>query len=117
MENTEKRLFDMGQRISGLIKTQGISQKDVAEAMDISQASVSQLCRGQMSPTLRWIFEIADLLDTTPAYLIDGVVDDGKRTIPKKEDIAAMHGMYKRKIIDSDLYIQFLEKKLQEVAE
>lgn len=117
MENTEKKLHEMGERMMALIKKQGLSQKDIAEAMEISQGSVSQMCRGQISPTLRWIFEVADLLDTTPAYLIDGVVDDGLRTIPKKGDINAMHDMYKRKIIDSDLYIQFLEKKLQEVAE
>lgn len=117
MENTERKLHEMGERISELIKKQGLSQRDVAEAMEISQGSVSQMCRGQISPTLRWVFEIADLLGTTTAYLVDGVVDDGLRTLPKKKDIEAMHDMYKRKIIDSELYIEFLEKKLKEVAE
>lgn len=116
MDNNEIRLSQMGHRLAELTKQAGLTQKDVAEALDASAGYVSQIFRGQVSPTLRWIFDLADLLDTTSAYIIGGVVNDGTRTLPKKEDIDAMHGMYKRGIMDSDLYIQFLEKKLKEVA-
>lgn len=113
---TEVRLSQMGSRISGLLKNADLAQKDLAEYMEVNQSHISQLTRGQLAPSVRWIYELADFFDTTPAYIIDGVVDDGMRTLPKKDDIEAMHSMYKRNIMDADLYIQFLEKKLREVA-
>ncbi|MBI5714644.1 MAG: helix-turn-helix transcriptional regulator [Chloroflexi bacterium] len=49
----------------------GISQEDLALECDLHRTYISQLERGQKSPTLRVIFVIAKALKMTPARLVE----------------------------------------------
>lgn len=114
--NTEIKVRQLGIRIAERLKDKRLTQKELAEMLGASPSTISQICTGKTAITISWLYEIAELLDTTTAYLTDGVVGPGV-VRPKKQDIESMHGLYKRKVIDSELYIQFLEKKLDELAE
>lgn len=62
-------------------KERNISQKELAELIDVNQTFVSQLERGIRVPTVALLEQIADVLDCS----VDGLLDREK-FINRKED-------------------------------
>lgn len=61
----------LGNAIRSRREEMGISQEDLALECDLHRTYISQLERGQKSPTLRVIFVIAKALKMTPARLVE----------------------------------------------
>ena len=68
MEYNQKKI---GNRIKKRRKELGISQKELAKKTNISPAIMSQHENGDVAISLSKLIEIANVLDTTPNYLLD----------------------------------------------
>jgi transcriptional regulator with XRE-family HTH domain len=51
------------------------SQEGLADACGLHRTYISQLERGQKSPTLRVVFQLASALETNPALLIQQTLE------------------------------------------
>ena len=54
-----------GERIKELMKEQGITNKELAEAVGVTEAMISYIIRGQRDTTVRVISQIAGRLGVT----------------------------------------------------
>lgn len=63
---------NIGQRISQLRKSRGITQEKLAEELDVTIKHVSAVERGVSSLSLEKMIEISKILDCTLDYLILG---------------------------------------------
>ncbi len=52
-------------------REKGLSQQAVADALDVRQATVSHLERGQSSPTAALLLSLCLFFDVTPTWLLD----------------------------------------------
>lgn len=59
----------LGQRIKKLRKAKGLSQEDLAESIDKSVDTISNIERGKFSPRLDTSLELANALDVEPFEL------------------------------------------------
>lgn len=57
-------------RLSERLKQQNMSQKAFAEALGVSEATVSRYLRGDREPSINVVGKIAKILQTTPDYLL-----------------------------------------------
>jgi transcriptional regulator with XRE-family HTH domain len=69
----------LGATITHLRIKKGISQAALADELGYSTSYISKLERGQMNPTLRTLFDLADSLQTEP----DALVKTMKRSLNK----------------------------------
>jgi len=68
-----------GERIREARKAKGLTQKQLAEKMQISYVNISQLERGDRSPSIDTLNRIAAALEITTAHLIGYAVEDTQR--------------------------------------
>ncbi len=66
---------ELGERISALIKNQGIQQKDLAEQIGITETAMSRYIAGTRDPKPDTIANMATALHTTSDYLL-GIDND-----------------------------------------
>ncbi|PSW18922.1 transcriptional regulator [Photobacterium sanctipauli] len=64
-------------RIKRLAKIQGISQKQLGEALDLQQGTMSRKLSGKYGIEVRELEKIAEALSTSISYLLTGQVDTG----------------------------------------
>lgn len=57
-------------RIEERLRAMKMSQRDLAEKLDVSEVTVSRWLSGDRNPSLETIGNIASALDTTTAYLL-----------------------------------------------
>lgn len=62
----------IGVRLFKLLKAEGITQKELAEAVGMTEATISRYIRGSRMPNGRNITKIASVLHTTTDYLLYG---------------------------------------------
>ena len=62
----------VGVRIFELLKNNGMKQKELAECVGMTEASISRYIRGNRTPNGRNIVKIASVLHTTTDYLLYG---------------------------------------------
>ncbi len=62
----------ISERIFGILKDKGISQKDFAEATGIAQSTISDWKRKKTNPAADKIMIICDVLDINPIELLSG---------------------------------------------
>lgn len=65
------------ERIKRLAKVQGISQKQLGEALDLQQGTMSRKLSGKYGIEVRELEKIAEALSTSISYLLTGQVDTG----------------------------------------
>ncbi|GAL06082.1 helix-turn-helix domain-containing protein [Photobacterium aphoticum] len=65
------------ERIKRLAKIQGISQKQLGEALDLQQGTMSRKLSGKYGIEVRELEKIAEALNTSISYLLTGQVDTG----------------------------------------
>ncbi|KLV04474.1 XRE family transcriptional regulator [Photobacterium aquae] len=65
------------ERIKRLAKVQGISQKQLGEALDLQQGTMSRKLSGKYGIEVRELEKIAEALNTSISYLLTGQVDTG----------------------------------------
>lgn len=72
MDYKTRRLI--GTRINGELGKKGISQKELADALNIPSTTVSSFCSGKRTPNTQQIIEISNFLDISADYLL-GISD------------------------------------------
>ncbi len=71
--------MSLGERISELRKLAGLSQMDLAKAVEVSRQAVSKWETDQSSPDASNLILLADILDTDIEYLTTGRRTYGRR--------------------------------------
>lgn len=66
---------EIGNRISNALNKKGISQKQLAERINLSEAVVSRYISGEREPRANVLANIATALNTTSDYLL-GIEED-----------------------------------------
>ena len=61
--------MDIGQQLKVYMKRLGLTQKDIAERLGVSQPFISAICRGEKYPSTENILSICELLGITPNEL------------------------------------------------
>lgn len=95
---------NIGARIYNALNKKGISQKELAERINVSEAVVSRYINGQREPKANIIANIATALNTTSDYLL-GIESDEfnqarvKRMIARNAD--NMTKEEKKELIDA----------------
>lgn len=64
--------MSIGERITALRKEQGLSQGQLADALDVSRQAVSKWENDQASPDTLKLIKLAEVLDTEVEYLATG---------------------------------------------
>lgn len=104
----------LGGRIRALRLERGLSLRTVAAAAQVSPSLLSQIERGEASPSLVSLVAIADALVVRPGVLLgdDAAAEDTKSPVVRREE---------RRVIDDELcrreYLMHLDDPLLEVAE
>ncbi|MBQ8374866.1 MAG: helix-turn-helix transcriptional regulator [Clostridia bacterium] len=62
----------IGERIAVLLKNEGLSQKELAQLVGITESALSRYIKGERQPKLEVIANLATALNTTSDYLISG---------------------------------------------
>lgn len=71
--------FTTGERIAKARKAAGLSQKDLADALEISQAQVSNFERNTPEAHQKWCRRIASICSVPVSMLLDTTDDAGSR--------------------------------------
>lgn len=61
---------DFGENLRRIRQEKGLTQKELADAITVCHQSVSKWESGQISPQVRWIYELADALKVNPKELV-----------------------------------------------
>ena len=75
---------DLGERIAGLLKQLGITQRELAERIGITEVSMSRYIRGDRTPKGPVVANMATALNTTTDYLL-GI---GESNEEKREELS-----------------------------
>lgn len=68
-----KEYLQLGLRISGLRKSRGWTQSELAQNAGLSASYLAEVERGGRNPSLETILNLAAALDVNAGYLVDGV--------------------------------------------
>lgn len=66
----------LGARISDLLDQQGLSQRELADKVGVTEVSMSRYIKGERTPKAPIIANIAKVLHTTSDYLLGHEVED-----------------------------------------
>ena len=64
--------LEVGSRIKKLIEDKELTQKEVAEKLDITEATLSRYINGQRKPTGDTLIQLSRILETTTDYILKG---------------------------------------------
>lgn len=73
---TQKYLWELGRKICTLRKSKNLTQANLAELINYSIETISDVENGKVSPKITFIISLADCLDTDPNYFLPGKGDD-----------------------------------------
>ena len=65
--DAESVISDVGKRIRDLRKQNGLTQQELADRAELTKGFISQLERGQVTPSLPTLFDLIECLGTTPS--------------------------------------------------
>lgn len=80
-------MTDLGKRILELRKKKNLSQTDLAKAADVSYAQIGRYETKNTQPPAEVLKKIADALDTTIDYLINGDTDEKAKSALKDSEL------------------------------
>lgn len=87
--------MSLGDRIVELRKSRGMSQGDLAEAMDVSRQAVSKWENELASPDTVKLIQLAEVLDTDVEYLATG-----RNTVLRRPPVVVKSVEYIEKIVE-----------------
>lgn len=73
---TQKYLWELGRKICTLRKSKNLTQANLAELINYSIETISDVENGKVSPKITFIISLADCFDTDPNYFLPGKGDD-----------------------------------------
>lgn len=102
--------MSLGERITELRKTSGLSQYDLANAMEVSRQAVSKWESGQSSPDANHLVHLAEILDTDIEYLTTG-----RKTFGRRPPVVITTTQTVEKIVEKPV-VQVVEKVVEKVV-
>ena len=98
-------MAEMGKRIRDILAKKGMTQRELADKADCTEAAISHYIRGDRVPRASVLTKIAIALDTTSDYLMEGIPADVKEEIGYARKLIArnvsqMTKEEKKKILD-----------------
>jgi len=103
--------MSLGERIIELRKAAGLSQYDLANAMEVSRQAVSKWETDQSSPDSIKMIHLAEVLDTDIEYLTTGRRNFGRRPPVVINTVETVE-----KVIEKPV-VQVVEKVLEKIVE
>lgn len=79
---------EFGERLQRLLKKRNITQKELSERIDSTEATISRYISGAREPKAEVLADIAKVLNTTSDYLL-GIENADDFNFPKVERILA----------------------------
>ena len=79
--------FNIGAKIKELRTSIGMSQKELADKVDLTPSFISQLESNQISPSLSSFMQICNALGVTPGEILEEKISDDVQWLIKKEKI------------------------------
>lgn len=70
---------DFSKRLCALMRRENITQKALADYLNLTPASVSLYCRGKGYPECKTLIKIADFFGVTADFLLTGISPENKR--------------------------------------
>ncbi|MGM9629043.1 MAG: helix-turn-helix domain-containing protein [Faecousia sp.] len=111
--------MSIGERISTLRKEHGISQSQLADALEVSRQAVSKWENDQASPDTIKLIKLAEVLDTEVEYLATGRKPVYEHPIilnmVKKED-KILEKVVEKPVIKRVVRVKYLRNPLEFVA-
>jgi transcriptional regulator with XRE-family HTH domain len=87
-----KRPDKLGDKIRRLRKKLGMTQKELAEQVNLTPSFISQLEKNLISPSLDSLFKLSEKLNTQPIYfLMDGQNELGQKMIIRPDERQDIH--------------------------
>lgn len=102
--------MSLGERIIELRKAAGLSQYDLAGAMQVSRQAVSKWESDQTSPDAKNLIRLAEVLDTDIEYLTTG-----RRTFGRRPPVVIKTTETVEKIVEKPV-VQVVEKVVERVV-
>ena len=103
--------MSLGERISDLRKLSGMSQLDLAKAMEVSRQAVSKWETDQTSPDASNLIRLSDILDTDIEYLTTG-----RRTYGRRPPVVIKTTETVEKVVEKPV-VQVVEKVVERIVE
>lgn len=100
-------MMSLGDRITELRKARGMSQGDLAEAMDVTRQAVSKWENELASPDTIKLIQLADVLDTDVEYLATG-----KNTVLRRPPVVIKSVEYVEKVVKKPV-IEYVDKVIE----
>ena len=82
-----------GEKIKQLRKKNGLTQEQLAELVDVAVTSVRRWEWGENTPTVKFIQKLAEVLNTTPEYLLENENDNIVLTATSEQRTTRNEGM------------------------
>lgn len=102
----------IGLEIKKLRKMQRFTQEHIAQKLDMSVAGYSRIERDEVNVTLDRLQELADILGTTPEFLLGW--EPGKENTPAKDlSIEKIERLYQDQINQLKEEVSFLRNQLR----
>ncbi len=101
--------MSLGERIIELRKAAGLSQYDLANAMEVSRQAVSKWESDQSSPDARNLVRLTEVLDTDIEYLTTG-----RRTFGRRPPVVIKTTETVEKVVEKPV-VQVVEKVVERV--
>ena len=102
--------MSLGDRITELRKACGLSQYELASALEVSRQAVSKWENGQSSPDAANLIRLAEILDTDIEYLTTG-----RRTFGRRPPVVIKTTETVEKIVEKPV-VQVVEKVVERVV-
>ena len=99
----------MGERISQLRKQLGMSQLQLAEALEVSRQAVSKWESDQSSPDTLHLIKLADVLESDVEYLATG-----RRTFGRRPPVVVKTVETVEKVVERPVYIEKIVERTVE---
>ncbi|HUC93904.1 MAG TPA: helix-turn-helix transcriptional regulator [Paenibacillus sp.] len=87
----------IGKRIRKARENKGLTQENLAEELDVSNAYISKIERGKTPINLERLSEICTVLEETPEYILSGT-NSGSRDFLRGEIMEMLEGCSAEKI-------------------
>ena len=101
--------MSVGERISQLRKQLGISQLQLAEALEVSRQAVSKWESDQSSPDTLHLIKLADVLESDVEYLATG-----RRTFGRRPPVVVKTVETVEKVVERPVYIEKIVERTVE---
>lgn len=99
--------MSLGDRIIELRKARGMSQGDLAAAMDVSRQAVSKWENELASPDTVKLIQLADVLDTDVEYLATG-----RNTVLRRPPVVIKSVEYVEKIVEKPV-VEYVDRVVE----